>query len=170
MKIISRVSSWIITLLIPLALSFLGFRLVLTHAFLELEYHIPGFPPDSIWFHHPGSPALVKNLLGLPAQQFQHFLPGRIDISGWFRTVQPARTEPHAGCQAGGPAGSMDRLRGLFFGNRIRNVGAFQRVVEGVFAWCSARRLADSRDGGDHRHPVSHQLLAVLHDLPQAVF
>lgn len=50
MKIISRMFSWIITLLIPLALSFLGFRLVLTHAFLELEYHIPGFPVDSYGF------------------------------------------------------------------------------------------------------------------------
>lgn len=50
MKILSRVFSWIITLLIPLVLSFVGFRLVLTHAFLELEYHLPGFPADAYGF------------------------------------------------------------------------------------------------------------------------
>jgi integral membrane protein (TIGR01906 family) len=31
-------------------LTFLGARLVLTHTFLQLEYHMPGFPPDTYGF------------------------------------------------------------------------------------------------------------------------
>ena len=50
MKQISRILSWLVTLLIPLALIFLGVRLVLTHAFLEVEYRMPGFPPDGYGF------------------------------------------------------------------------------------------------------------------------
>jgi integral membrane protein (TIGR01906 family) len=50
MKTLSRILSWCVTLLIPLALIFLGVRLVLTHAFLEIEYHMPGFPQDEYGF------------------------------------------------------------------------------------------------------------------------
>lgn len=50
MKILSRSLSWLVTLLVPLVLTFLGFRLVLTHAFLDVEYRIPGFPPDEYGF------------------------------------------------------------------------------------------------------------------------
>jgi integral membrane protein (TIGR01906 family) len=51
MKTLYRLLSWIITLLIPLALTFLGLRLLLTHAFLQVEYRIPGFPPDQYGFN-----------------------------------------------------------------------------------------------------------------------
>jgi integral membrane protein (TIGR01906 family) len=37
---------WLITLMVPLALLFLGIRVQLTHVFLNLEYHSPGFPED----------------------------------------------------------------------------------------------------------------------------
>ena len=50
MKIISRIISWLVTILIPLALIFLGLRLMLSHAFLEVEYRLPGFPPDEYGF------------------------------------------------------------------------------------------------------------------------
>jgi integral membrane protein (TIGR01906 family) len=50
MKIVHSILSWLITLLLPLALSFLGLRLLLTHTFLEIEYHLPGFPPDVYGF------------------------------------------------------------------------------------------------------------------------
>jgi integral membrane protein (TIGR01906 family) len=50
MKILYRILAWLITILIPLALTFLGLRLLLTHAFPQVEYRTPGFPPDDYGF------------------------------------------------------------------------------------------------------------------------
>jgi integral membrane protein (TIGR01906 family) len=50
MKTLSRILAWLITFLLPLALTFLGLRLLLTHAFLEVEYRTPGFPVDDYGF------------------------------------------------------------------------------------------------------------------------
>jgi len=50
MKIIHRLLSWLVTFLIPLALIFLGVRLMLTQAFIQVEYRIPGFPTDEYGF------------------------------------------------------------------------------------------------------------------------
>ncbi len=50
MKTIYRILSLIVTLLIPLALLFLGLRLLLTPVFLQIEYRMPGFPDDSYGF------------------------------------------------------------------------------------------------------------------------
>lgn len=44
------VLSWLITLLVPLALIGLGLRLLLTTAFLNVEYNMPYFPPDQYGF------------------------------------------------------------------------------------------------------------------------
>lgn len=50
MKFFPRILSWLVTILIPLALIFLALRLMLTHAFLQVEYRMPGFPPDEYGF------------------------------------------------------------------------------------------------------------------------
>jgi integral membrane protein (TIGR01906 family) len=50
MKILHAVFGWLASLLLPLALLFLGLRLLLTGAFLQLEYHLPGFPADEYGF------------------------------------------------------------------------------------------------------------------------
>lgn len=50
MKTLYRIFAWIVTILLPFALTFLGLRLLLTHAFLQVEYRIPGFPPDEYGF------------------------------------------------------------------------------------------------------------------------
>jgi len=50
MKTIYRTLSYIVTLLMPLAFLFLGLRLLLTPAFPEIEYRMPGFPDDSYGF------------------------------------------------------------------------------------------------------------------------
>jgi integral membrane protein (TIGR01906 family) len=50
MKTIYRIISWFITFLLPVALIFLGIRLLLTHAFPEVEYRLPGFPTDDYGF------------------------------------------------------------------------------------------------------------------------
>ena len=50
MKLISRILSWLIMFLVPVALMFLGQRLLLTHTFLQIEYLMPGFPADSYGF------------------------------------------------------------------------------------------------------------------------
>jgi integral membrane protein (TIGR01906 family) len=50
MKELQKVLSWFVTILLPVALTFIGFRFVLTHTFLKLEYHMPGFPPDNYGF------------------------------------------------------------------------------------------------------------------------
>jgi integral membrane protein (TIGR01906 family) len=51
MKLLYRILAWLVTLLLPLALTFLGQRLLLTHAFLEVEYRTPGFPADDYGFN-----------------------------------------------------------------------------------------------------------------------
>jgi len=50
MKIIYRILAWIITIIMPLTLTFLGLRLLLTHAFPQVEYRVPGFPVDTYGF------------------------------------------------------------------------------------------------------------------------
>lgn len=42
--------SWIVTLAVPIALIGLAVRVVLLPPFLQLEYHAPGFPPDTYGF------------------------------------------------------------------------------------------------------------------------
>jgi integral membrane protein (TIGR01906 family) len=50
MQTLYRSLSWLIALLIPIALVFLGVRLLLTPVFLQIEYRTPGFPPDDYGF------------------------------------------------------------------------------------------------------------------------
>jgi integral membrane protein (TIGR01906 family) len=50
MKFLHQLLSWVVTLLLPAALIFLGLRLMLTHTFLQVEYRLPGFPPDEYGF------------------------------------------------------------------------------------------------------------------------
>lgn len=42
--------SWLVTLLIPIALIGFGLRLLLTPLFLQIEYNMPYFPPDEYGF------------------------------------------------------------------------------------------------------------------------
>ena len=50
MRNLQKYLSWIVTLLLPVALTFLGLRLLLTHTFPEIEYRTPGFPVDEYGF------------------------------------------------------------------------------------------------------------------------
>ena len=51
MKIsIQTISSWLVTLLIPLALLGFAVRILLAPWFLQVEYHMPYFPPDEYGF------------------------------------------------------------------------------------------------------------------------
>jgi integral membrane protein (TIGR01906 family) len=50
MNTLQKILSWLLTLLLPLALTLLGVRLLLTHAFPEIEYRLPGFPADTYGF------------------------------------------------------------------------------------------------------------------------
>ena len=47
---ISPILSWLVTLLIPLALIGLGLRVLLSPVFLKIEYNMPYFPPDQYGF------------------------------------------------------------------------------------------------------------------------
>lgn len=42
--------SWLVTLLVPIALIGLGLRVLLTPLFLQVEYNMPYFPPDEFGF------------------------------------------------------------------------------------------------------------------------
>ena len=42
--------TWLISLLVPLALIVLSVRLIMTPLFLQVEYRAPGFPPDPYGF------------------------------------------------------------------------------------------------------------------------
>lgn len=50
MKTLQKVLSWFVTLLLPVAITFLGVRLLLTHSFPKIEYRLPGFPADEYGF------------------------------------------------------------------------------------------------------------------------
>jgi integral membrane protein (TIGR01906 family) len=50
MKILHKVLSWVVTILLPLSLTFLGLRLLLTRAFPDIEYRLPWFPVDEYGF------------------------------------------------------------------------------------------------------------------------
>ena len=42
--------SWLVAILVPIALIGLGMRVLLTHTFLQIEYNMPYFPPDQYGF------------------------------------------------------------------------------------------------------------------------
>ncbi len=50
MRILRNALAWLVTLLLPVALLFVGLRLLLTGAYLQIEYRMPGFPPDEYGF------------------------------------------------------------------------------------------------------------------------
>lgn len=73
MKTVHSILSWVIALLMPLALTFLGLRLLLTHAYLDIEYRLPGFPKDDYGFTlsdrlHWGAIAVDYLQLGSPVK------------------------------------------------------------------------------------------------------
>lgn len=47
---ISPASAWLVTLVVPVALILSAVRILLTPAFVQFEYHTPGFPPDPYGF------------------------------------------------------------------------------------------------------------------------
>jgi integral membrane protein (TIGR01906 family) len=49
-KIKFQLLSWLVAILVPLALIGLGLRALLTPAFLQIEYNMPYFPPDEYGF------------------------------------------------------------------------------------------------------------------------
>ena len=49
-QLLKSALSWIVTLLVPLAILMFGVRLLLTPAFLPIEYNMPGFPADTYGF------------------------------------------------------------------------------------------------------------------------
>lgn len=50
MRVLRGAISVLVSILVPLALIFLGVRLLLTRAFLHIEYHLPNFPVDTYGF------------------------------------------------------------------------------------------------------------------------
>jgi integral membrane protein (TIGR01906 family) len=50
MKTLERILAWLITILVPFALTFVGLRLLLTPVFPQVEYRTPGFPADDYGF------------------------------------------------------------------------------------------------------------------------
>jgi len=50
LRALNQFFSWFVTLLLPVALTFLGVRLLLTHMYPEIEYRMPGFPEDEYGF------------------------------------------------------------------------------------------------------------------------
>ncbi len=45
-----NILSWLVTILVPIALIGLGIRVLLTPVFLNIEYNMPYFPPDDYGF------------------------------------------------------------------------------------------------------------------------
>lgn len=53
MKMLRGLAQWLVAILVPFALIMLGVRLLLTPAYLQVEYRLPGFPPDEYGFSTP---------------------------------------------------------------------------------------------------------------------
>lgn len=49
-KTLTNILSWVVTLIVPVALALTGVRLMMTNTFLNVEYNLPGFPPDPYGF------------------------------------------------------------------------------------------------------------------------
>jgi len=62
-KILSSFLSFLTTLLIPIVLVLLGIRILLTPFFPEIEYRMPGFPPDSYGFSEAERIHWAKNAI-----------------------------------------------------------------------------------------------------------
>ena len=60
--------SWIVALLVPVALVLTAMRLMMTTAFLRIEYITPNFPPDPYGFIDRGAIVLLKISAGLFAE------------------------------------------------------------------------------------------------------
>jgi len=50
MTALRTLSKWLVAILVPFALIMVGVRLLLTPLFLQIEYRLPGFPPDDFGF------------------------------------------------------------------------------------------------------------------------
>ena len=46
----SIILSWLVTIMVPIALIGLGLRVLLSPPFLQIEYNMPYFPPDEYGF------------------------------------------------------------------------------------------------------------------------
>lgn len=50
MKLIIRLSTWCATLMVPIILILVAVRITLSPIFIQIEYHLPGFPEDPYGF------------------------------------------------------------------------------------------------------------------------
>ena len=57
--------AWIVALLVPVALVLTAVRLLMTPAFVQIEYSTPGFPADPFGFTSTRPPLLVEDRRGL---------------------------------------------------------------------------------------------------------
>ncbi len=62
-KNLTKILSFIVTLLIPIFLTLLGIRILLTPIFPEIEYRMPNFPPDSYGFSQAERIHWAKNAI-----------------------------------------------------------------------------------------------------------
>ena len=62
-KTISNILSFLTTLLTPIVLILFGIRILLTPVFPEIEYRMPGFPPDSYGFSQEERLKWAKNAI-----------------------------------------------------------------------------------------------------------
>ena len=49
-NVFSEILAWLVALVVPVALIGLAVRVVLIPIFVQVEYHVPGFPPDNYGF------------------------------------------------------------------------------------------------------------------------
>ncbi len=138
MKTFFRILAWLITILLPLALTFLGLRLLLTHAFLEVEYRTPGFPADDYGFTLQDRLHWSKISVDYLLNNADISFLGNLTFPDGSPLFNRARTEPHAGCQESGPAGPVDRVCGLVLYARDRVCG--HASADGGRSMCSGLR------------------------------
>ncbi len=73
--------SWIITLVVPVAISLGAVRVVLLPWYLQFEYHTPNFPADSFGFTLADRLHYTPHRTKLPAQRCRAILSSRLAFS-----------------------------------------------------------------------------------------
>ena len=73
---LTRIISWLITLIVPFFLLMTAIRALFTPLYPQVDYRLPGFP-RIVRLYPRRPPALVAHLHRIPAQQRGHRLPGR---------------------------------------------------------------------------------------------
>ena len=167
---LSLLLSWLVTILVPLALLMLGVRLLMTPLFLEAEYRMPGFPEDSYGF-------TLQDRLEWSKPSVEYLLNGEsVDFLAklQFDNGKPIYNERELSHMLDVKKVVQMLLKiwycGSGFAGAARGVGLAGQLAGGLPVGLEARRIIDRRFVDCHGSLCGSLFLAVLYLVPFPVF